>query len=216
MNCPVTGEIHCKCENNKNLDTFKTTITTKETLRKLFTDHAVYTKFYIECASSDLPDLKVITDRLLDNQKDIGDFIKPIVGNDNGNLVTKLLKEHILAAAGGVAALKSGNQDNIKNAVSKIFKNSEEVSKAISSLNPSGLPYDIVHKHFDEHNQYVIDIAKLHLEKKYSEEIKKYDAYYNHMLSFSDMLNNGLSKQTGGSHKSTHDNNYIKKYIKYF
>ena len=178
MVCPITGG-ECKC-------------TMKEQLRKLFTEHAVYTKFFIESKLTSLPDLDVITNRLLRNQKDIGDFIKPIVGENNGNMATKLLQEHILAAAGAVEAVKDGNTDKINNAINKVFANSKQVAQFLSSLNPEKLPFDAVLKMFNEHNQHVIDMAIAHSQNKFDEEIKHYDSYYTHMLALSDTLHAAL------------------------
>ncbi len=185
--CPKTGESYCKCD-------------TRQTFRRLFTDHAVYTKFYIESALQDSPDLEAITTRLLANQQDIGNFIGSILKNKKvAEVVTKLLQDHILAAAGAVNALKSDNKQQIDDAVKKVFANSIEVSKAISSLNPHGLPYPIVLSQFNHHNQYVLDIATLHSQKEYVRELQTFDAYFDHMMHFSDMLNYGLSQNNGYS-----------------
>lgn len=191
MLCLLTGNNVCLC-------------TLKEKLRKLFTEHAVYTKFYITSASSNLPDLSFITARLLQNQTDIGNAVKPIIGDENGNKLTQLLKEHILAAANAISTVKL--QSGTKDAINKVLANSKLVAEFLSKLSPK-LNYDVVLKEFNQHNQYVIDITILHFEGKYEQEIKMYDAYYNHMLMFSDLLNSALSKQTGGS--------YYDKYKKY-
>lgn len=170
--------------------------TQKEMLRKLFTDHALYTKFYIESALQSLPDLDVITTRLLQNQTDIGNFVKPIIGEQNGNILAELLKEHILAAADAVNAVKGGNKTTIDDVVKKVFNNSTQVSKFLSYLNPEKLPYDTVLKMFNMHNQYVIDMTTAHSQKKYDKEIKLFDEYYDQILDFSDTLNSALSVNT--------------------
>ena len=162
----------------------------KQQLRKLFTEHAVYTKMYITSALHTLPDLEVLTNRLLRNQSDIGDFVKPIIGSNNGNKLTSLLKEHILAAAGAVNAVKT--KTGIDEAVKKVFANSEQVSKFLNSLNPSKLPLSEVHQMFDQHNKYVIQMTQLHNSGSYKEEIETYDKYYEHMLMFSDALYEAL------------------------
>ena len=167
--------------------------TMKEKMRKLFTDHAFYTKFYIESALSDLPDVKVITNRLLQNQVDIGNFVKPVVGNVNGDHLASLLKEHILAAAGAVSAVKKEDEKEVKTAVDKVFANSWLVSQLLSSFNPEKLPFDVVLKIFNQHNQYVIDITTLHFNEDFEKEINTVDLYYQHMLMLSDTLHDALN-----------------------
>lgn len=178
--CPIMGTPVCKC-------------TMKEKMRKLFTDHAFYTKFYIESALSDLPDVKVITNRLLQNQVDIGNFVKPVVGNVNGDQLASLLKEHILAAAGAVNAIKKEDEKEVKIAVEKVFANSWLVSQLLSSFNPEKLPFDVVLKIFNQHNQYVIDIITLHFNEDFEKEINTVDLYYQHMLMLSDALHDALN-----------------------
>jgi hypothetical protein len=170
-------------------------VSVKESLRKLFTDHAVYTEFVIRTFLSGgaKGDVDALSGRLLENQTEIGNFLIPLIGMDAGHLVTKLLKEHILQAVAVLKALKGGNKKRLDAEIEKLFQNSAEVSKALSSLS-SRLPYDIVKREFDHHNQMVIELAVLHHEGKYADEVKKFDAYYNHMLSFSDLLFYGLSR----------------------
>ncbi len=190
MSCPITGEPHCKCDTKYTINTFETT---KSTMRKLFTDHAVYTKFYIESALSGLSDLSVLTARLLTNQQDIGDFATQFVGQSNGNLLTKLLKQHILAAAGVIDVIvKNQSKPHLDDAIAELFANSRLVAKFLSTINPHKLPFRTALKEFDRHNQYVIDLVLLHQSHKFAKEIILFDAYYNHMLMFSDILTQTL------------------------
>jgi len=158
----------------------------------LFTQHAVYTKFYIESALQSLPDLTSITTRLYQNQTDIGNYVKPIVGATNGDTLTTLLKGHISAVAGAVSAIKGKDQTIINAAVNKVFVNSAQVAGFISSLNPSKLPYNTVLKMFNAHNQYVIDMTMAHSQNQYDRELQLFDEYYQHMMMFSDSLSGAL------------------------
>jgi type IV secretory pathway VirJ component len=88
---------------------------TKETalhdaMRKLWEDHIIWTPVFIISAAADLPDKAAATDRLLQNQVDIGNAIKPYYGDAAGNQLTVLLKEHITTAAEIVAAAKAGDK----------------------------------------------------------------------------------------------------------
>jgi len=207
MRCSVTGSYVCRCDKNNKSNEQKN-ISTKETLRKLFTDHVVYTKFYISSYFNNNPDSQPILNRLLDNQKEIGGYLIDFIDEVNSRKITGLLIEYINVVGNGLIALKTNT--DVQKAIDAIFTNSKHVSEFISSINPVKLPVDVVKKHFNQHNQYVIDMAKLELEKKYDDEIKTYDACYNHMMIFSDMLTSALvatcEGQTGG---------YYRKYMKY-
>jgi hypothetical protein len=68
-------------------------------MRKLWEDHVTWTRLYIVSVAAGLPDKDLTAQRLLQNQVDIGNAIKPFYGDDAGNKLTALLKEHILGAA---------------------------------------------------------------------------------------------------------------------
>jgi len=190
--CPITGESHCKCFHKTILTAEKPTL--KDTVRKLFTDHAAYTKFFIESFLNSSEDVKAIENRLLQNQQDIGNAVKPIIGITNGNQLTALLTQHIILAAEVLNQLKQNNQSKLKTAINNLFNNSEHVAEFLNSLNPQKLPLPAIADEFHQHNQFVIDLALLHSEKKWEEEVSCYDAYYNHMLHFADLIYQALKK----------------------
>jgi hypothetical protein len=61
-------------------------------------------------AHAGLPDLKFAEARLLRNQADIGNAIKPYYGAAAGNRLTKLLRTHILEAVPVLVNAKAGNK----------------------------------------------------------------------------------------------------------
>jgi hypothetical protein len=64
-------------------------------MRKLWEDHTTWTRLAIVSIAHELPDLPQTQARLMRNQTDIGDAIKPYYGRRAGNRLTALLKEHI-------------------------------------------------------------------------------------------------------------------------
>ncbi|WP_292533995.1 hypothetical protein [Methylocystis sp.] len=70
----------------------------KMAMRKLWEDHITYTRGYIVSALADLPDTNAVATRLLKNQDDIGDAIKPYYGENAGKKLSTLLRDHILIA----------------------------------------------------------------------------------------------------------------------
>src|SRR5512140_243605 len=78
-----------------------------DAMRKLWEDHITWTRLYIVSAAANLPDTDATAQRLLQNQVDIGNAIKPFYGDDAGNKLTALLKDHILEAATLLKAAKS-------------------------------------------------------------------------------------------------------------
>jgi hypothetical protein len=59
-----------------------------DNMRRLWEDHITWTRLFIVSASADLPDTPATTQRLLRNQQDIGDAIKPFYGRAAGERLT--------------------------------------------------------------------------------------------------------------------------------
>src|SRR5690625_896096 len=67
----------------------------KIAMRYLWADHATYTRDVILGILDQTADANDALNRLLQNQVDIGDAIKPYYGDEGGNQLTDLLTEHI-------------------------------------------------------------------------------------------------------------------------
>src|SRR5215831_6522616 len=80
------------------------TTSLKNALRRLWTDHVVWTRQYIVAALEEAPDAEAAAGRLLRNQEDIGNAVVPFYGEEAGARLTQLLKEHILIAVDTIAA----------------------------------------------------------------------------------------------------------------
>src|SRR5258707_1330518 len=81
-------------------------------MTKLWEDHVTWTRVYIISAVADSADKPAATARLLQNQVDIGNAIKPFYGDAAGTKLSALLKDHILIATEVIGAARVG--DNAK------------------------------------------------------------------------------------------------------
>lgn len=188
--CPITGEVNCKCIKNRiHVNPLKVDL--KAAMRKLFTDHAVYTKFTLNSVVDNTADVDANTERILQNQVDIGQQLEPIIGRKNSKVLTELLQEHIKLAK--TVIVDATNDDpNLNDDVERLFQNSDDVAAFLYQLNPEKLPYEVVRKMFREHNQHVIDMTLARLGNEFEKEVMLYDSYYNQMLEVSDAIFNAL------------------------
>ena len=85
-------------------------------LRKLWSDHVIWTREYIVAAVAGTPDAEAAAGRLLKNQEDIGAAIAGFYGQAAGDTLTDLLKQHIMIAVDLVAAAKSGDDAGLRQA----------------------------------------------------------------------------------------------------
>ena len=73
-------------------------------LRRLWSDHVIWTREYVVAAIANAPDAQAVAGRLLANQEHIGSAIVPFYGEQAGTALTDLLKQHIMIAVDRIAA----------------------------------------------------------------------------------------------------------------
>jgi len=172
----------------------KSAIDLRMGMRKLWEDHITYTRNYIISALADLEDTDKIAGRLLRNQDDIGDAIKPVYGDEAGEKLAALLRDHILIATEVVKAAKAGNTEELTNANRKWSANADDIAAFLSGANPNWskkVLTDMLYKHLELTTNEVVS----RLKKDWPADIDAYDKGHVHMLMFADALTDGIVKQ---------------------
>jgi len=164
-------------------------------LRDLWQDHGLYTRNVILNIIDGLPGTDESVARLLRNQDDIGNLIKPVYGEDAGNKLTKLLREHIVLAADLLKAAKGNNDKDFNSVNTKWFNNADEISTFLSSANPQNWKLEDMKKMMHEHLKLTTQEAVARLKKDYKADIEAYDKTRAELLEMSDMLAAGVVKQ---------------------
>ena len=105
-------------------------------MRKLWEDHITWTRLAIISLETGAPDTEATVGRLLSNQTDIGNAIKPFYGKAAGNELTLQLRQHILIAADVIAAAKAGDQAKLADAQARWQQNADGIATVLNSVNP--------------------------------------------------------------------------------
>jgi hypothetical protein len=163
-------------------------------MRKLWEDHVTWTRNVILCLTDDLPGADQAVKRLLKNQDDIGNAIKPVYGEAAGAKLTALLHDHIIIAADVVKAAKAADNAALDAANKKWFANADEISGFLSKANPNWKEDDMK-KMMHDHLKLTTDEAVARLKKDYDADVAAYDKVHNEILEMSDMLTDGIVKQ---------------------
>lgn len=166
----------------------------REGMRKLWEDHVTYTAFFYTAVINGGDDAGKLAERLLRNQDDIGNAVKPFYGEGAGNKLSALLRDHILVAADLVKAAKAGNAAAQEQATKRWYVNADEIAVFLSSANPfwqHKALQDALHGHLAMTTDAVV--AKLH--KDTARAIVAYDKGHEHMLMVADVLSAGIVKQ---------------------
>lgn len=162
--------------------------------RKLWIDHVSWTRNFIISDLASLPDKDVVLERLLKNQDDIGDSIKTYYGEDAGNKLSKLLREHITLAGQVVEAAKSNNKADLNKFNKLWYKNADEIAEFLSNANPN-LSNSELKDMLQKHLQFVTNQVVARLNKDWKADVEAYDKGEDHMIKFADIVSDGIIKQ---------------------
>ena len=164
-------------------------------MRKLWEDHITWTRLFIVSDVADLPDLPFTTQRLLQNQVDIGNAIKPFYGEQAGDQLTSLLNDHILLAADVLNAAKAGNTAAFNDAKTRWYDNANQIAAFLNAANPKNWPLADMQAMMKSHLDLTLAEASDHLTGNYAADIADYDEVHNEILQMADMLSQGILNQ---------------------
>jgi hypothetical protein len=164
-------------------------------MRKLWEDHITWTRLAIISFAHDLPDLSATQARLLKNQDDIGNAIKPYYGKAAGNQLTALLKEHIVGAVALLTVAKAGDTAGIEQRSAEWYANGNEIADFLNKANRKYWPKATMRAMMKAHLDDTLSEAVNRLQDRYAADARDYDHIHSHILKMADALTNGIVKQ---------------------
>jgi hypothetical protein len=166
-------------------------------LRRLWSDHVIWTREYVVAAIANSPDAQAVAGRLLANQEHIGSAIVPFYGEAAGQALTDLLRQHIMVAVELIDAAKAGDQDKFADADRRWDQNARDIASFLSSANPNWPEHDVVDL-LSQHLKLTKDEATARLERRWEDDIEAFDQILTEILTVSDVLSAGIVKQFPG------------------
>lgn len=167
----------------------------KDAMRKLWTDHMQWTYSTVDAYFHDQNGLQAQLDRLLQNQKEIGNAIVPYYGQAAGDTLSVLLTTHIQLAVPVLEAAKNNDQEALQKALENWNNNAKEIAHFLSTANPENwsvaeMEHQMLH-HIEQTTTYSVDLLKA----DYTNAILHFDEALNHMIGTSDIIARGIVLQ---------------------
>ena len=163
-------------------------------MRALWIAHSTWTRVVIIDLIDMLPDTDAATQRLLQNQVDIGNAIRPFYGDAAGDRLTALLHDHVTGAASLVIAARDGDTAGAASARTAWYANADEIAAFLAGANPAWSQADLttmMHTHLDQ----TLAEATARLSSDWPADVAAYDAVVAHMLVMADVLAAGITTQ---------------------
>lgn len=163
-------------------------------MRMLWEDHITWTRNVIFNLIDELPGTTEAVNRLLQNQADIGNAIKPFYGDAAGNQLTALLRDHILIAADILTALDDGNTTALNESIARWYANADDIAAFLAAANPAW-PLAEMKAMMREHLDLTTQEAVARKQGNYAADVAAYDAIHQQILAMADMLTAGIVQQ---------------------
>jgi hypothetical protein len=164
-------------------------------MRRLWEDHVAWTRLAIVSLTSDSPDTQATVGRLLRNQNDIGDAIRPFYGAAAGKQLTALLREHILIAADVIAAAQKGDKSALTAQQARWGANADEIAAFLARANPKSWKPAAMKSMMRAHLALTTSEVVARLGGNWAADVRGYDRTHRQILEMADMLSNGLVAQ---------------------
>jgi hypothetical protein len=166
----------------------------RDDMRKLWEDHVTWTRLAVISLTTSSPDTDATVARLLRNQTDIGNAVKPFYGRAAGAELTRLLREHITIAAGLITAAKAGDQPAVTAAQRRWEVNATQIARFLSRANPNWR-FGPMRSMLRDHLRLTTREVVARLQRNWTADVAAYDEIHRQALHMADMLSAGIVAQ---------------------
>ena len=163
-------------------------------MRRVWSDHVIWTRAYIVAATSGGADHQAAAARLMRNQDDIGSAMAEFYGKSMGGRLTVLLRRHISIAVDFIRIAKAGDRNAQEQTDDLWQQNAMDIAELLSLANPNwplATMMDMMKRHLATTTA---EIAA-RLNKTWDDDVRTFDAVHDHILLMSDVLADGIIRQ---------------------
>ncbi|TLS50986.1 glycosyltransferase [Paenibacillus antri] len=179
---------------NERIHADSRTVQLKFGLRKLWVDHAVWTRSYMVSAVAGLDDQEEVLERLSQHQQHLGNAMIPYYGEEAGQRLAELLTEHIRIAGNVVAAAKHGNKPEMEKCNQAWVRNADDIASFLSGANPHWSKKELQQLLY-RHLNLLTDALQARLSRNWRADIAAFDLGEANIIVWADVLADGIVKQ---------------------
>lgn len=154
---------------------------------KLWSIYIFYIREYIVSSTTKIDNLQLVTERLEQNQADMGNLFGSVYGSYNGNRFSELLQDYLELAVEFIDSTIKGDIEDSMSHKMRWYMSVIPIVDFLSAIDDNfdrpylrGLFFENLHLT----EEYLMTI----IHKDYSDDIKIFDNWYNQILSITDVL----------------------------
>lgn len=168
-------------------------------MRKLWTDHAIFTRMFIIDLLGDLPGIDYTIDRLIKSQEQTGNCFRPFFGDVATESLVSLLNEHVTITIDLLRTIKVGNTTDATTLEDQWGTNVEHISTLFGTINQC---YSV--DELTDMFKTCLILTKYQfiarMDGDYNADVMYFDMGLNHISRISDYLTDGLIEAFSNMH----------------
>ena len=163
-------------------------------MRLAWSQHVYWTRMLLISIAEGLADETDVTNRLLENPKDIANIFAQYYPQEVATLIEQLLTEHLQLGAELIKASKAGDSAMIEELNILWYANADKMADAFSSINPYYNQEEVRNMLYSHLNMTKQEVA-MRLAKDYPEDIKAFNDVEAGAMSMADYFVQGIMRQ---------------------
>jgi hypothetical protein len=163
----------------------------RQDMRKLWADHVFWMRTFIVATTGDFPDAQHASQRLQQNQDEIGSFVGRYYGRSSGDQLTALLKEHVWSTLERLRAVKVGDEGAQSRAEERAARNAAQIADFLSQANPNW-SRGRIHDLLTDRLAHLSDEIDARVNGSWDADVKAFDASHKQILKVADAFSEGI------------------------
>lgn len=163
-------------------------------MRKLWEEHAAWTRLFIISALAELPDLDTATKRLFRNPSDFADVLEIFYGRQKADVFRNLFEENLKITASVVEHTKHKNTKAVEQYTKLWRGNADRIAAFLAGVNPCWAE-DEWRRLIYDHLRMTADEAAARSSGDYARDVAIFDMIEEQALAKADFMAAGMIKQ---------------------
>lgn len=163
-------------------------------MRLVWSQHVNWTRMLLHSIAEGLQDQTEVTNRLMQNPKDIANIFANYYTANIAKILEQLLMEHLQIGGDLITALHNNNQSEAEALNRQWFDNADRMAEAFSTISPYYNEED-VREMLYHHLNLLTQEVEMRLAGNYEAEIRAFDDVEEEALSMADYFAVGIMRQ---------------------
>jgi hypothetical protein len=171
-------------------------------MHQLWDEQSTWEHLFVSGTLANLPYREASLRRLMQNQENIGNAIKPFYGEEAGDRLAALLTEHVVICDALLQAAKKANAQEFEATVARWYANADETGEFLNKLDPENWPVIETKITLRTYLDFTLEAAMARWNGDFVGNMSAHEKAHAQAIVIADMLSDGITKRFKDQFKS--------------